>query len=101
MGYQEAVVFQIDCGASTNFNSQISVVAKAKASPKKSDKSFVVADDNHGSVADANLYYKGGPKFRVTWMSENELNVLLPKGARTFKKESSSDHLKISYGEYE
>ena len=92
----KAVVFQIDCGATTDFNTQVAIV---KASFDTSDakslpKGFFVADKDHGH-APAGITQ--GPEVRLTWESDETLNLQYHQFARIFRSESEQRGVTIKY----
>jgi hypothetical protein len=92
----KAVVFQIDCGATTDFNTQVAIV---KASFDTSDakslpKGFFVADRDHRR-APAGITQ--GPEVRLAWESEETLNLQHHQFARIFRSESEQKGVTIKY----
>jgi|SRR5207247_735561 len=81
----EAVVFQRDCGATTGFSTQVSVVPKGSPLPDQGGNVFV-ADTDHGKAPSASW---GGPPVDVAWSSQRTLKLVTHPEARTFHKESS------------
>ncbi len=95
-GKLKAVVFQIDCGATTDFNSHISIVpADIDASQKNNlPHSFFVADGNHGNAPAGK---GGGPEVRIFWKTDDHLDVQYHSNARLFRSETKSKGIIISY----
>lgn len=92
----KAVVFQIDCGATTDFNTQVAIV---KASFDTSDanslpKGFFLADKDHGR-APAGI--TKGPEVRLTWESDKTLNLQYHQFTRVFRSESEQRGVTIKY----
>jgi hypothetical protein len=81
-GGHVAVIFNRNCGATTGFSTQLSVLAKGDAVPKEAGNAFV-AD---GSLA-----------LRVRWVSESELVVAGFQGAKIFKQEKLANGVAVSY----
>lgn len=81
-GGHVAVIFNRNCGATTGFNTQLSVLAKGDAVPKEAGNTFI-AD---GSLA-----------LRVRWVSESELVVAGFQGATIFKQEKLTNGVVVSY----
>lgn len=92
----KAVVFQIDCGATTDFNTQVAIVrASFDTSDAKSlPKGFFVADKDHGR-APAGITQ--GPEVRLTWDSDEALNLQYHQFARIFRSESEQRGVTIKY----
>jgi hypothetical protein len=92
----KAVVFQIDCGAATDFNTQVVIVkASLDTSDEKSlPKGFFVADKDH-ERAPAGITH--GPEVRLTWESDEALNLQHHQFARIFRSESEQKGVTIKY----
>lgn len=92
----KAVVFQIDCGATSDFNTQVAVVkasfdtSNAKALPK----GFFVADRDHGRVPAG---ITKGPEVRLNWESDDKLSVQYHQLARVFRSEEKQGGVTIQY----
>ena len=92
----KAVVFQVDCGATTDFNTHVAIV---KASFDTSDaeslpKGFFVADKDHGR-APAGI--TGGPEVRLNWESDEMLQLQHHPFARIFRSEDKQRGVTIKY----
>ncbi|HRE18850.1 MAG TPA: hypothetical protein PLW86_17575 [Rhodocyclaceae bacterium] len=92
----KAVVFQVDCGANTGFNTQVAVV---KASFDTADvgalpKAVFVADKNHGR-APAGITQ--GPEIRLAWKSDEMLYLQHHQFARIFRSEEKQSGVTIKY----
>lgn len=92
----KAVVFQVDCGATSDFNTQVAVV---KASFNRSHanalpKGFFVADRDHGRVPAG---ITKGPEVRLHWESDELLKVEYPQLARVFRSEEKQRGVTIQY----
>jgi hypothetical protein len=92
-GRWKAVVFQRDCGATTGFSSQISVIGAGSSLPNDGGNIFV-ADDNHGLAPSGP---GGGPKVWVRWLSSSHLKIAYDRRDRTFATETQYQGLSISY----
>ena len=79
----EAVIFQRDCGATTGFSTQISIVTKGSVLPNGGANLFV-ADTDHGKAPAASW---GGPEVEVDWASKRTIRVVTHRDARVFHKE--------------
>jgi len=77
-----AVVFSRNCGATTGFNTQLSVLAKGGAVPSEAGNTFIAG----GSLA-----------LKVRWVSESELVVTGHQGAKIFKQEKLANGVTVSY----
>jgi hypothetical protein len=70
-GKTKAIVFQRDCGATTGFSTQISLLPTGSTLKNESGNLFV-SDTNHGTAPSGP---GGGPEVRVSWRSATELVV--------------------------
>jgi hypothetical protein len=81
----EAVVFQRDCGATTDFSTQISVLPKGVSLPGAAGNVFI-ADSNHGAAPRATW---GGPEVDVRWSGNRRLSVVTHPAARISRNVST------------
>jgi uncharacterized Zn-binding protein involved in type VI secretion len=81
-GGRIAVIFNRNCGATTDFNTQISVLTKGDAFSSEGGNTFIAA----GSLA-----------LSIQWTSESELMIKGHQGARIFKQENLTNGVVISY----
>jgi len=81
-GGHVAVIFNRNCGATTGFNKQLSVLVKGDELPNQGGNAF---------IADGSLV------LRVRWASESELVVTGFQGAKIFKQEKLADRVSVSY----
>jgi hypothetical protein len=82
-GDRRAVVFQRDCGATTGFSTQVSVLAVGSALPDSGGNVFS-ADTDHGK---APAGPGGGPRVDVRWVTPQTLEVRYDGRARVFTHE--------------
>lgn len=89
----KAVIFQRDCGATTGFSTQVSILQSTSALENEGGNIFV-ADTNHGAApADQG----GGPEVYVNWLSDTHLQIQHHKAVRTFRADTKSEGVKIEY----
>lgn len=91
-GLHNAVMFQRDCGATTGFSTQISVV-ETGVEPTGSGNSFR-ADDNHGAAAAGEW---GGPWAEMRWLAPDHLLIRYAAKSRLFEQDDEVSGVKISY----
>ena len=91
-GQHSAVMFQRDCGASTSFSTQISVLAQGEQ-PNEGGNIFI-ADDDHGVAATGEW---GGPWADVRWLAHDHLLIRYANKSRLFKQERQGSDVKIGY----
>jgi hypothetical protein len=87
-GARHAVVFERDCGATTDFSTQLSILNAGEKLGDDGGNSFVV-DSNHGRAT--SLYV------HVKWSSEGALEVSYPESARVFHNERRINGVSIIY----
>jgi hypothetical protein len=89
----KAVVFQRDCGASTGFSTQVSVIGAQEALPNESGNVFT-ADDNHGAAPTSAA---GGPVVQVRWASGHALVITHQAGAGVFTQKDAVAGVAVAY----
>lgn len=92
-GALKALVFQRDCGATTGFSTQVSVVPADDSAPSGSGNVFI-ADRKHGA---APAGPGGGPWVALAWSTPRSLVVTHHPAARIFKAEAERDGVSILY----
>jgi hypothetical protein len=89
----KAVVFQRDCGATTDFSTQVSVI-KTSVGLGNSSGNVFSSDTNHGyAPAGAG----GGPEVKVRWVFPSLLVVSHHPAARVFEAEQEVGLVKVQY----
>jgi hypothetical protein len=91
-GGHEAVRFQRDCGATTGFSTQISILA-AGDRPSATANAFV-ADDDHGA---SETTAGEGPWVEAEWLGRDTLLIRYDATSRVFKQEATVDGVTIRY----
>lgn len=81
-GKWKAVVFQRGCGATTDFNTQVSVLPAERGLPDDSGNIYVI--DGKGPV-------------NVSWMSDSELEVRAKVSRNVYKQELSIAGVRVNY----
>lgn len=92
-GTRKAVVFQRDCGATTGFSTQVSVLPAREELPPDGGNVFV-ADDDHGQAPSGP---GGGPAVEVVWLREERLLIRHHPLARVFRSEPSVGNVVVEY----
>jgi hypothetical protein len=91
----KAVVFERDCGATTGFYTQISIMSADSDLPNKAGNVFV-ADTNEGKSPPGP---GGGPPVEVEWKGESSLNITYDNRARVFLRKDSQNGVTVTYSE--
>ena len=96
-----AVVFQRDCGATTGFSAQVSVLAAkqrflTEGSWLQSTKpgNVFVADTGHGNAPSGP---GGGPDIRLVWIGPRQLRITHDKRARVSVRQKKIDIVDVEY----
>lgn len=89
----KVVVFQRDCGATTGFSTQVSIIGAQEALPNASGNVFT-ADDNRGAVPTSAA---GGPVVQVQWASGRALVITHHAGARVFTQKEAVSGVAVAY----
>ena len=93
-GRHKAVEFERDCGATTDFSTQVSVIKSNKQLGSDSTGNAFRADSNHGSVP---VHGAGVMELDIRWLNSNTLQIEYPGGARVFSRNSKVEHVSIQY----
>jgi hypothetical protein len=91
-GVHDPILFQRDCGATTGFSTQVSVVAHG-AAPRGGGNAFV-ADDDHGKAADTPWH---GPWAGLRWLAADRLLIVSDLDARVFRQAERVDGVTLIY----
>jgi hypothetical protein len=86
-GRLKAVVFERDCGATTGFSTQVSVLGSNDKLPNEAGNLFVAAGNPSGPG--------GGPWVKIAWSRDRELLVRYDHSARIYESEKQ---LKVRSG---
>lgn len=95
-GRMKVVVFGRDCGATTGFTTQASVVGIDAPLTNDAGNTLIV-DDNHGACPPG---AGGGPELRIRWAAADRVVIAHPLEARVFRAETSHDSVTIQYEVY-
>jgi hypothetical protein len=88
----KAVVFQRECGATTGFSTQISILSANSDLPNESGNVFY-ADTDHGKAPSEPT---GGPHVEVEWKGESSLNIIYDYRARASLLKNSYNGVTIT-----
>ena len=91
-GKPEAVLFQRDCGATTGFTTQISVVESGEE--VSGGGNAFVADDNHGK---ARVGAWEGPWAEIHWLTANRVRIRYARKSRIFEQSETGGPVEIVY----
>lgn len=91
-GEREAVIFQRDCGATTAYSTQISVLNNGET-PDGGGNAFR-ADDNHGVAAIGEWQ---GPWADMRWVAPDRLLIRYASKSRIFEQAAEVNGVEIDY----
>lgn len=91
-GLHTAVIFQRDCGATTDFSTHISIL-KDGYGLSRSGNAFV-ADADHGAAITGDW---GGPWVDIEWVASDHLVVRYAENSRIFEQDNQVSGIRISY----
>lgn len=86
-----AVVFERDCGATTDFSTQVSVLPRRAKLPDEAGNVFVAG--TRGTVPGEG----GGPEAHVEWEGPDKLTVRYNRNGEVFRKEDRIGKIGIGY----
>ena len=92
-GKAKLLIFQRDCGATTGFSTQASLVA-TEAKLSGSSGNLFIAGTDHGIAPSGP---GGGPDLRVRWEGPKHLLLQHHVKARVFKAERSFNGMEVRY----
>ena len=93
-GRQHVVVFVRDCGATTDFSTQVSVLPAGEAVSDGGNVFIVDADRGRAPRA-----AHGGPAVTTGWVSNDQLEIRYDQRVRVFRQERARGAMRISYRE--
>jgi hypothetical protein len=91
-GARTAILFQRDCGATTDFSTQVSIV---QPGDKPSGGGNVFVADTNRDAAERAAW--GGPWAEVTWLTPQHLLVRYNGRARVFKRVGEMSAVRVSF----
>ncbi len=101
-GKLKAVIFQINCGATTDFNSHVALMSTSSTLATESEslfgsRSLFAADTNHGKAPTG---IGGGPEVRIRWKADRRLEIQYHELARIIRANSSAKGIDIDYSTF-
>lgn len=92
----KVVVFQRDCGATTGFSTQVSLLRQKDGLPNSPGNLFV-ADTDRGNAPSGP---GGGPEARISWANSRSLLISYHKKARIFQANTDVLGVSVSYATF-
>lgn len=90
------VVFQRNCGVTTGFSTQVSLL-KVGETLKNEVGNIFIADTNHGRAPSG---VGGGPEVRIKWVSDTHLQIHHHQLVRIFLAEKNIGGVRIDYATF-
>lgn len=87
------VIFYRDCGATTGYGEQVSILDSRHSLPNTGGNIFIT-DDNHGAAPN-------GVNIETKWLNSRQLQISYDNRARIFKKKKQYKGVSILYQEIE
>jgi hypothetical protein len=91
-GDLKVILFQRDCGATTGFSSQISLLPRSEKLPNDAGNIFIADQKQDGPTG-----FWHGPLIKMAWLNNRTLEIRYHHSARTFKKEQQLGDTLIRY----
>jgi hypothetical protein len=91
-GQHSVVIFQRDCGATTGFSTQVSILGPRDR--LEGAGNAYRADDDHGAAAAGSW---GGPWVEAQWIAPNQLLIRIAAKSRMFAQNTSVSGVRITY----
>jgi hypothetical protein len=91
-GQYDAAMFQRDCGATTGFSTQVSILNAGE--PLSGTGNVFRADNNHGAERSGGW---GGPWAEIKWLSPSHLLIRYSAKSQLFERENDVSGVKITY----
>jgi len=89
------VIFERDCGATTNFSTQISIIRKGKK--LENEKGNLFSADSDNGKAEVNKY--GIIKVQANWIDEKHILIKFDKNAQIYERKNSLNGISVTYEE--
>ena len=94
-GSLRAVVFVRNCGATTRYSTQVSVLPSTRHLPNDFSRLFVAETGYEPSGNDP----KGQPAVSLEWLSLTQLEVRYPAGSNVVRQNTKTHGVSVSYDE--
>ena len=91
-GQHHAVVFGRNCGATTDFSTQVSI--EARSNPVSGAGNIFIADTDHGKAPTGP---GGGPEVTARWVDASAVEISYNARARVFHKAARQDGVEVRF----
>ena len=92
-GKYKAVIFVRDCGATTGFSTQVSIL-RSNGQLKNGKGNLFIADTDHGKIPSNP---KGSLEVRIVWDGSKDINIFHHQNTRVFKAEKKVNGINVNY----
>jgi hypothetical protein len=92
-GAQDAVIYERDCGATTDFSTQVTLLTSGAPLPE-TPSPIVVIDSDHGRAPRGP---GGGPVIEAIWIAPDSLVLRFDARARVFVQQTMAGRVVIRY----
>ena len=92
-GRRQAVIFERDCGATTGFSTQVSVLPRWSRLRNVAGN-ILIADSDHGAAPEGP---GGGPRVDVAWEGRTKLLISFHRRARVFRARHRMNGVSVRY----
>ena len=89
---RHVVVFTRDCGATTGFSTQVSVLTRVRDATDAGN--VFIADTDHGRIPAGP---GGGPDVIAQWLDSRTLRIRYRAGARVVKQDNRHDDIDVQF----
>ena len=96
-GKRKAVVFDRDCGATTDFSTQVSILPSSSSLGNEGGNLFS-ADTDHRR---APSWKNGGPEVRFIWVSDTNAELQHHQFARVFRANTKAEGTQVAYSSFQ
>jgi hypothetical protein len=96
-GQLKAVIFDRDCGATTDFSTQVSMLP-ASSSLENEGGNIFSADTDHRQ---APSWKNGGPEVRFRWVSDKSAVLQYHQFARVVRANSNAKGVQVAYSTFQ
>jgi hypothetical protein len=92
-GRTRAVLFRRDCGATTGFSTQVSLLRSSDSLPNEPGNVFVIGEDRGRAAPPPG----SSPRVRVRWVDARRLHIRYDAGWRVFVADTLVDGIRVRY----
>ena len=89
----KAVIFIRDCGATTGYSTQLSILGLEDRLDNETGNTFILSD----KFGEGLSFDNGGAKVKALWTSENSLTIYFDNKIEFTKQEEEIKDVRISY----